>query len=69
VFITENKEHRLITQNFFDILEQNPAEINKKIAQSQNFMNAVRELIELCGDDPDRDGLEETPYRVLKAFL
>ena len=69
MFITENKEHRLITQNFFDILEQNPAEINKKIAQSQNFMNAVRELIELCGDDPDRDGLEETPYRVLKAFL
>ncbi|WP_410775710.1 GTP cyclohydrolase I FolE [Ectobacillus funiculus] len=69
MFITENKEHRLITQNFFDILEQNPAEINKKIAQSQSFMNAVRELIELCGDDPDRDGLEETPYRVLKAFL
>ncbi|MFP3123920.1 GTP cyclohydrolase I FolE [Ectobacillus funiculus] len=58
-----------MTQNFFDILEQNPAEINKKIAQSQSFMNAVRELIELCGDDPDRDGLEETPYRVLKAFL
>lgn len=69
VLIAENKEHKLITQNFFDILGENPAEINKKIAQSQNFMNAVRELIELCGDDPDRDGLEETPYRVLKAFL
>ncbi len=69
MFIAENKEHKLITQNFFDRLGQNPAEINKKIAQSQNFMNAVRELIELCGDDPDRDGLEETPYRVLKAFL
>ena len=69
MFIAENKEHKLITENFFDRLGQNPAEINKKIAQSQNFMNAVRELIELCGDDPDRDGLEETPYRVLKAFL
>lgn len=69
MFIAENKEHKLINQKFFDILEQNPAEINKKIAQSQNFMNAVRELIELCGDDPNRDGLEETPYRVLKAFL
>lgn len=69
MFIAENKEHKLIIQNFFDILGENPAEINKKIAQSQNFMNAVRELIELCGDDPDRDGLEETPYRVLKAFL
>lgn len=69
MFITENKEHKLITQHFFDMLGENPAEINKKIAQSQNFMNAVRELIELCGDNPDRDGLEETPYRVLKAFL
>lgn len=69
MFITENKEHKLITQYFFDILGGNSAEINKKITQSQNFMNAVRELIELCGDNPDRDGLEETPYRVMKAFL
>ncbi len=30
---------------------------------------AFRELIRVCGDDPYRDGLEETPYRVLKAFL
>ncbi|GAA3324333.1 hypothetical protein GCM10020331_051780 [Ectobacillus funiculus] len=51
-------------------MEQNPAEINKKRLLSHKiFMNAVRELIELCGDDPDRDGLEETPYRVLKAFF
>ena len=30
---------------------------------------SIRELINLCGDDPNRDGLEETPYRFLKAFL
>ncbi|WP_404801730.1 GTP cyclohydrolase I FolE [Bacillus norwichensis] len=32
-------------------------------------MEGVRNLIELCGDDPNREGLEETPFRVLKAFL
>ncbi|MCJ7843128.1 GTP cyclohydrolase I FolE [Lederbergia sp. NSJ-179] len=37
--------------------------------QSENYIEAVRDLIEICGDDPNREGLEETPYRVLKAFL
>ncbi|UOF92871.1 GTP cyclohydrolase I FolE [Fodinisporobacter ferrooxydans] len=32
-------------------------------------MNSIRDLIKLCGDDPDRDGLFETPKRVLHAFL
>lgn len=30
--------------------------------------NGLQSLIRLCGDDPDRDGLEETPFRVIKAF-
>jgi len=25
-------------------------------------------LIKLCGDDPSRDGLQESPFRVIKAF-
>ena len=25
-------------------------------------------LIKLCGDDPDRNGLQDTPFRVIKAF-
>uniref|UniRef100_UPI0035B54EC8 GTP cyclohydrolase I FolE n=1 Tax=Neobacillus drentensis TaxID=220684 RepID=UPI0035B54EC8 len=33
------------------------------------FTSALRQLIKLCGDDPDRDGLQDTPFRVLKAFL
>lgn len=63
-------EQKLIAQKFPDIFEQDDAtEIHRKIDQSQHFMEAVKGLIELCGDDPNRDGLIETPYRVLKAFL
>jgi GTP cyclohydrolase IA len=29
----------------------------------------LESLIQLCGDDPQRDGLQETPFRVIKAFL
>lgn len=29
----------------------------------------LESLIQLCGDDPERDGLKETPFRVIKAFL
>lgn len=38
-------------------------------AQSHNFMNAITDLIKLCGDDPKRQGFDETPFRVLKAHL
>lgn len=34
-----------------------------------NIMIGLRKLICVCGDDPTRDGLEETPFRVLKAYL
>ncbi|OLT48379.1 GTP cyclohydrolase I FolE [Saccharomonospora sp. CUA-673] len=30
--------------------------------------NAVRELLLACGEDPDRDGLKETPARVARAY-
>lgn len=30
--------------------------------------DAVRRLIEFAGDDPDRDGLRDTPDRVVKAY-
>ena len=29
---------------------------------------AVRTLIEWAGDDPDREGLKETPERVVRAY-
>lgn len=33
----------------------------------QAFMG-LTSLITLCGDDPTRDGLQESPFRVIKAF-
>lgn len=56
---------RSIIEKFPRIFEGNP----DKIKQSQKITETLRELIELCGDDPNRDGLIETPHRVLKAFL
>lgn len=32
-------------------------------------MVGIQSLIKLCGDDEKRDGLQETPFRVTKAFL
>jgi len=34
-----------------------------------NIADELQNLIRLCGDDPARDGLQETPYRVIKAFF
>ena len=31
--------------------------------------NAVRELLLACGENPDREGLQDTPARVAKAYL
>jgi GTP cyclohydrolase I len=32
-------------------------------------LEGIQSMLQLCGDDPGRDGLEETPFRVVKAFL
>lgn len=56
---------RNIIEKFPRIFEGKP----EKIKQAQHVTDALKELIELCGDDPTRDGLIETPQRVLKAFL
>lgn len=32
-------------------------------------MEKVRDLIKIIGDDPDREGLIDTPYRVVKSWL
>lgn len=32
-------------------------------------MEHVRELLRIIGDNPDREGLKDTPYRVVKSWL
>ncbi|MFS0862253.1 GTP cyclohydrolase I FolE [Fredinandcohnia sp. 179-A 10B2 NHS] len=56
---------RSIIEKFPRIFEGNA----DKVKQSKKITEALKDLIELCGDDPNRDGLQETPHRVLKAFL
>jgi GTP cyclohydrolase I len=59
----------LLTTKFPNLFTKHSSDGNQKLSQANMFMDAIKELVELCGDDPNRDGLQETPYRVLKAFL
>jgi len=43
--------------------------IERTEADRQRAMEAVRELIRWIGDDPQREGLLDTPQRVIDAFL
>lgn len=60
-------DHTMLEENL-ELLEKLNKD-GKSIEQAQNFMKALKDLMALCGDDPNRDGLQETPLRVLKAFL
>src|SRR3546814_13325359 len=40
----------------------------KKVAVPQEVQEAVRTLIRWAGDDPDREGLLDTPARVARAW-
>ena len=67
VNMSTNKE--LISQLLLERFGKMPESADEKIKQSEHYMEGVKNLIALCGDDPEREGVEETPYRVLKAFL
>ena len=62
-------ESTLILQKMNDLLEDHGDPLDKKLEQAYKVMDSLKDLIELCGDDPNRDGLQETPFRVLKAFM
>ena len=40
-----------------------------KVNDIKNAMNGIENVIALCGEDVTRDGLQETPFRVVKAFM
>lgn len=62
-------ESTFASKNLLELFNNKSSNLENQLNQSQYIMDAMKELIKLCGDDPERDGLEETPMRVLKAFL
>ncbi len=47
---------------------RSPAEANATRPSREAAMEAVRTLIAWAGDDPDREGLRDTPKRVIEAY-
>ncbi|MFK9141915.1 MULTISPECIES: GTP cyclohydrolase I FolE [Staphylococcus] len=46
-----------------------PNNSEEKRIQINSAMESIKNIIDLCGDDPNREGLLESPYRFIKAFL
>lgn len=61
-----NVASNLTEEQYNKIMKHNPYLNNSQIEQT---MSGIRQLINACGEDVSRDGLQETPYRVLKAFM
>jgi GTP cyclohydrolase IA len=62
-------ESTFASKNLLEVFRNKSSNLEKNLNQSQYIMDAMKELIKICGDDPERDGLQESPMRVLKAFL
>ncbi|EIW3383134.1 GTP cyclohydrolase I FolE [Staphylococcus pseudintermedius] len=60
---------KVISDEQYKKLKVLKPDIKKSEQDLVNIMIGLRKLICVCGDDPTRDGLEETPFRVLKAYL
>jgi len=41
----------------------------EKLVRQKRLSNAVREILECLGEDPDREGLKGTPDRYAQAML
>lgn len=62
-------DKQALNQRVMDLYKKYDVDTDEKREQAENFMQAVHDLIAICGDDPERPGFEETPFRVLKAHL
>ena len=47
---------------------RSPSEADEKRPSREAAMEAVRTLIAWAGDDPEREGLKDTPKRVVDAY-
>ncbi|MBY0148038.1 GTP cyclohydrolase I FolE [Neobacillus niacini] len=59
----------ILSEKYPHLFNQQTVEINNNLSNVSQIAEAIKHLITLCGDNPERDGLQDTPYRVLKAFL
>ena len=62
-------QYLLLSEKFPSLFKPHAQENHRNLMDVNFFTSAIRQLIQLCGDDPDRDGLQDTPFRVLKSFL
>ena len=59
----------MTSEQYQKLREKFPNLLDLQSVEVTNFSESIKQLIKLCGDDPERDGLQDTPFRVLKAFL
>lgn len=64
----QTKEKQLLMTYFAETIDS-PLVLAEKMEQVGEVEQALTTLMALCGDDPAREGLQETPYRFVKAFL
>lgn len=61
-----NVEYNLSDEQYNKILKHNS---NASRSDVKEVMTGIENLITLAGDDVNRDGLRETPFRVVKAYM
>lgn len=58
-----------LLETYFPEKQKNAAEMANKLEKIVAFEEALQGLMAVCGDDPQREGVLETPYRMTKAML
>jgi GTP cyclohydrolase IA len=64
-----SEQYLRLREKFPSLFNHQSVEGNENIINLSSFSEVIKQLITLCGDNPERDGLQDTPFRVLKAFL
>lgn len=62
-------KHNAISDEQLNKLAKHNKDIYSQQAEVEKVIDGLKSLINVCGDNYERDGLEETPFRVLKAHL
>lgn len=65
----EKTREKQLLSNYFPEIGKNPALLANKLEEMVYIEEAMKRLIDFCGDDSEREGVRETPYRFVKAFL